>query len=155
MRGLVDNAAVGVRIDRQIIKSFERTGVDIIGIANKLRPYVLGDTADATWFIGDDSVRTDQVPEYEAYDVTSLLEEKAYDLVYRGELPPTDRTKPIVVLPHSGGAIQLTFSDSGDEVLSITPLEVDCCVTMADVPLVIEPDATYRNEMLYRFQYLV
>ena len=154
VRGLANNVTVGVRIDNSILRSFRRSGIDVSTIASKLRPYVLGDTADATWFLGDGGVRTTETPEdVDAYDVSSTSPSVAYDIVYRDELPPTDRTKPVVVLP-GGAALRFIFNEYGDEVLSIDAVEVDSEVD-SEVPLIIEPDATYRDKVLYRFQFLV
>lgn len=154
MRGLANNVAVGVRIDNSILRSFRRSGIDVADIANKLRPYVLGDTADATWFLGTGGIRTTATPEdVDAYDFSSTSSSVAYDIVYRDELPPTDRTKPVVVLP-GGAALRLNFNESGDEVLSIDTLGIESDVEV-ELPLIIEPDATYRDKVLYRFQYLV
>lgn len=153
MRGLANNVAVGVSIDKGILLSFRRSGIDVADIANKLRPYVLGDTADATWFLGAGGIRTSVTPEdVDAYDFSSTSSSVAYDIVYRDELPPTDRTKPVVVLP-GGAALRFNFNEYGNEVLSIDTVDIESDIDV-ELPLIIEPDATYRDKVLYRFQYL-
>jgi len=151
MRGLVDHATVGVQIDSSILDSFERVGIDLQDIADRLIPYVTGDLTGTTWSINPGTVYGSDT-QREAYVFTSLLAERAFDIVYKDNLPVLDRTKPIVVLAN-GSALQLHFDETGGTVYSVVPVDIESDLDLGH-DVIIEPDATYRNELLYRYQYL-
>jgi len=152
--GIAACTAVGVSLPRGAAESFSRLGVDLQGLADSLRPYVQGRTAGMTWFAGPNAVRNAAEPnDLSDYLVSGAGSERAFNIPYRGDLPPTDRTKPIVLLPN-GTALKLHFNEYGDEVSEVTPVDVNVGTPLSAF-VVLEVDATYLDSVLYRYQYLV
>lgn len=151
--GIAACTAVGVSLPHGSIESFSRLGVDLQGLANSLRPYVLGQTASLTWFVSPSAVRNAEGNQLDEYSISGVGSERAFNIPYRGDLPPTDRTKPIVLLPN-GTALKLHFNEYGDQVSEVTPVDVNVSSTLTSFAI-LEVDATYLDSVLYRYQHLV